>query len=574
MTSATKPSRPLERKLELRDLELRNRESRSREILVQTGLLLTRHLDLESIVQSATDAGLQLSGAQFGAFYNVVSAEGENYLLYTLSGVARETFANSPMPSNTPIFGPTFDGKAVVRSADITKDPRYGHNVPYFGMPPGQLPLRSYLAVPVKSQSGEVLGGLFYGHEQSGVFEQESEDLVATVAAQAAFAIENARLREQLTYKIADLADAEARHRDAAKRLREFAAIIESSGDAILSKDLTGTITSWNPAATRVFGYTSEEMIGTSILRIIPEELHSDEPIILAKIRAGQRIDHFETTRLTKDGLRLDVSLSISPVRDDSGQIIGAAKIVRDISARKRLEESLLQAEKLAATGRMAATIAHEINNPLEAIVNLIYLSRGRATDPQQAVYLEAAAGEVDRVSHIAKQTLGYYREYAAAASTSLSDIAAEAIRVYEPRCKAAGIRIESHLDPSPKIVLRKGEMMQVISNLIANAIHAMPSGGTLSVSVKHSPGNTSNDGVVLSIEDTGVGIPAEKLPRIFDAFFTTRADIGTGIGLFVARQFVEGHGGQIQVESRTSPHSHGTRMSIFLPLETQYDAA
>jgi signal transduction histidine kinase len=315
-------------------------------------------------------------------------------------------------------------------------------------------------------------------------------------------------------------------------------------------------------------------MIGTSILRIIPEELHSEEPIILAKIRAGQRIDHFETIRLTKDGRRLDVSLGISPVRDDSGQIIGAAKILRDISARKRLEQSLLQAEKLAASGRMAATIAHEINNPLEAIVNLIYLSRGRATDPQQAAYLDAAASEVDRVSHIAKQTLGYYRDYSAAAGASLSDIAAEAIRVYEPRCKAAGIRIESHLGPSPNIVLRKGEMMQVISNLIANAIYAMPSGGTLSISVKHSPGNTSSDGVVLSIEDTGVGISAEKLPRIFDAFFTTRADIGTGIGLFVARQLVEGHGGQIHVESRTGPHSHGTRMSIFLPLETQYAAA
>jgi PAS domain S-box-containing protein len=386
--------------------------------------------------------------------------------------------------------------------------------------------------------------------------------------------LHNLELREQLTHKIADLADAEARHRDAAKRLREFAAIVESSDDAILSKDLNGIITSWNPAATRILGYTSEEMIGTSVLRIIPEELHSDEPIILAKIRAGQRIDHFETTRLTKDGRRLDVSLGISPIRDDSGQIIGAAKILRDISARKHLEQSLLQAEKLAASGRMAATIAHEINNPLEAIVNLIYLSRGRATDPQQAAYLEAAASEVDRVSHIAKQTLGYYRDYAAAASASLSDIAAEAIRIYEPRCKAAGIRIESHLGPSPKIVLRKGEMMQVISNLIANAIHAMPSGGTLSISVNPPSGNGSSDGVVLSVEDIGVGIPAEKLPRIFDAFFTTRADIGTGIGLFVARQFVEGHGGQIQVESRTGPHSHGTRMSIFLPLETQYAAA
>jgi PAS domain S-box-containing protein len=478
------------------------------------------------------------------------------------------------MPRNTAVFGPTFEGKGIVRSADITKDPRYGHSSPFFGMPPGHLPVRSYLAVPVKSQSGEVLGGLFYGHEQADVFGPDSEGLVVTIAAQAAVAIENARLREQLTQKISDLARAEARHRNASRHLGEFAAIIESSDDAIISKDLNGRITSWNPAANRIFGYSSDEMIGAPILTIIPEELHADEAIILARIRAGQRIDHFETVRLRKDGQRLDVSLSISPVRDDSGQIVGAAKILRDISARKSLELSLLQAEKVAATGRVAATIAHEINNPLEAIVNLLYLAREQATDPAQAEYLVTAESEVARVSHLAKQTLGYYRDPTAVISTSLSDIAAEAIRLYEPRCKAAGIRIESRLEPSPNIALRKGEIMQVLSNLITNAIYAMPSGGTLRVAVHRAP----DGGVILSVEDSGTGIPAEQLPRIFDAFYTTRS-VGTGIGLFVARQFIEGHGGKIEVESRTGSDvhgtkSHGTKMSIYLPLESQYAAA
>jgi PAS domain S-box-containing protein len=546
---------------------------RKLELVVQTGLLLSKSPDLEFIVQAATDAGLQLSGAQFGAFfYNVINAEGESYLLYTLSGVPREKFAAFPMPRNTPVFGPTFEGKGVVRSADITRDPRYGQNAPYFGMPKGHLPVRSYLAVPVKSLTGEVLGGLFYGHEQVDVFGEDSEGLVANLAAQAAVAIENSRLREQLTQKINDLHKAQLRHKDASTRLEEFAAIIESSDDAILSKDLTGRITSWNPAATRILGYTREEMIGASILTIIPEELRVDEPVILAKIRAGQRIDHFETIRLTKDGRRLDVSLSISPVRDDSGQIIGAAKILRDISARKTLEQSLLQAEKIAATGRMAATIAHEINNPLEAIVNLLFLASDRASDPEQIGFLTAAESEVARVSHIAKQTLGYYRDPNAAASTSLSDIAAEAVRIYEPRCRAAGIRIETHLEPSPDIVLRKGEIMQVISNLITNAIYAMPSGGTLSLTVEHAA--SADCGVILSIEDSGVGIAPDQLPRIFEAFYTTRNTIGTGIGLFVAKQFVEGHGGKIEVESRTDPNSHGTRMSIFLPLDSQYAAA
>jgi PAS domain S-box-containing protein len=543
---------------------------RKLDLVVETGLLLTRSSDLDSILQSAIDAGRQLSGAQFGAFfYNVVNPQGESYLLYTISGAPREKFASFPVPRNTQVFAPIFQGKGIVRSADITRDPRYAHNPPYFGMPEGHLPVRSYLAVPVRSLTGEVLGGLFYGHEQAEVFQQDSEDLVATIAAQAAVAIENTRLREQLTHTISDLKKAEARHRDASKILGEFAAIIESSDDAIVSKDLTGTITSWNPAATRILGYTSEEMIGTPIFKIIPEELHSDEPVILAKIRAGERIEHFETVRMTKDGRRLDVSLSISPVRDDSGQIVGAAKILRDISARKRMEQNLVQAEKIAATGRMAATIAHEINNPLEAIVNLLFLARDRATDPAQIGYLDAAESEVARVSHIAKQTLGYYRETNSAVRASLSDLVAEAIRIYQPRCQAAGIRIKSRLNPSPHLVLRRGEIMQVISNLISNAIYATSAGGTISIAVQ--PCASPRAGVELAVEDTGVGISAEQLPHIFDAFYTTRGTIGTGIGLFVSRQLIESHGGRIEVESRTGSDSHGTKMSIFLPLHSPF---
>ena len=153
--------------------------------------------------------------------------------------------------------------------------------------------------------------------------------------------------------------------RESAKRLGELAAIIASSDDVILSKDLNGTITSWNDAATRLFGYSPEEMIGASILKLIPEHLHSDEKTILENIRAGRRIEHFETVRRAQDRRLIDVSLTVSPIKDEEGRVIGASKILRDVSSRKRMEQSLLQAEKIAATGRMAATIAHEVNNPL-----------------------------------------------------------------------------------------------------------------------------------------------------------------------------------------------------------------
>jgi PAS domain S-box-containing protein len=371
---------------------------------------------------------------------------------------------------------------------------------------------------------------------------------------------------------ITDLRKTDEELRENSKRLSELAAIVASSDDVILSKDLNGIITSWNDAATRVFGYTADEIIGSSILRLIPEHLHSDEKTIIESIRAGRRVEHFETVRLAKDGGLIDVSLTVSPIKDDQGRVIGASKILRDISSRKRIEQSLLQAEKIAATGRMAATIAHEINNPLEAVTNLLYLLREKIADEEGLNYLTTAEDEVGRVSHIAKQTLGYYREHAAASPAYLGDIAEHALTIYEPRCTAANITVNKSFSSSTKLVLRRGEMMQVISNLVANAIYAMSTGGTLSVSVSDATG--PEDGVVLLVEDNGVGIAAKDLPRVFDAFFTTRTTVGTGIGLFIAKQFVEGHGGRISIETNTEPDTHGTTIRVFLPPHTAYEEA
>ena len=358
--------------------------------------------------------------------------------------------------------------------------------------------------------------------------------------------------------------------RENTKHLGELAAIVASSDDVILSKDLNGIITSWNDAATRVFGYTADEMIGTSILKLIPEHLYPDEKIIIESIRAGKRVEHFETVRLAKDGRPIDVSLTVSPVKDATGQVIGASKILRDVSNRKRLEQSLLQAEKIAATGRMAATIAHEINNPLEALMNLLYLLRPKIVDEEGINFLATAESELGRVSHIAKQTLGYYRENASASRTSLGEIAEHAVTIYTPRCTAAGITIEPSISPSQKVVIRRGEMMQVVSNLIANAIYAMPNGGTLSISAADT--SSPADGVALTIADDGIGIAPDVLPKVFDAFFTTRTTVGTGIGLFVAQQFVESHGGQISIESPIKPLGRGTVVRVFLPVHTQYE--
>jgi PAS domain S-box-containing protein len=540
------------------------------ELVAQTGLLLARTVQLESIVQRATDAGLQVSGAQFGSFvFNLPGSQSGSCTFYQVS--VRDGTKSAVFPErNEASLGPAIRDRTVVRSRNISRDVRFRGPLSNDGLPHSDRIISSYLAVPVRNLAGEILGVLVYAHEEGDIFDETTEVMICTIAAQMAVAIENSQMREQLTRRTADLQGAYRRQRGDAKRLSELAAIVESSDDAIISKDLDGIITSWNAAATRILGYTPEEIIGKSVLTIIPEHLHSDEPVIISKIRSGMQLEHFETVRRAKNGDLLDVSLTVSPVRDENGVIIGASKILRDVSIRKRLENSLLQAEKIAATGRMAATIAHEINNPLEAVLNLLYLLRPLVEGSEGRNYLNTAEMELNRVSHIAKQTLGYYREHSSASRVSLSDLVEHAVTVYGPRCAAHNIVIESHLESGVKIVARRGELMQVISNLIANSIVAMPDGGTLRISAVAV--NEPDAGLVLSVQDTGVGIPAENLSKVFDAFFTTRMTIGTGIGLFVAKQFVEGHGGTIGLESSVDPETHGTTISIFLPLQTSYE--
>jgi signal transduction histidine kinase/CheY-like chemotaxis protein len=192
--------------------DLLREEARSLETLNRTGEALAGELSLERVVQQVTDAATRLTGAQFGAFfYNVRNENGESYQLYTLSGVPREAFERFPMPRNTAVFAPTFAGTAIVRSDDIRKDPRYGRNAPRRGPPEGHLPVVSYLAVPVMSRSKEVIGGLFFGHPEPGVFDARAERLAAGVAAQAAIAIDNARLYERLRDSAARLAEADRR---------------------------------------------------------------------------------------------------------------------------------------------------------------------------------------------------------------------------------------------------------------------------------------------------------------------------------------------------------------------------
>jgi len=365
--------------------------------------------------------------------------------------------------------------------------------------------------------------------------------------------------------------EAAPKHHDMQKDIFEeprflLAAIIDSSEDAIISKDLNGIITSWNRAASRMYGYTAEEMVGQSILRLIPAELHSEEDEILRRLRAGERLEHFETTRVGKNGEKIEVSLTISPVKDSTGRIIGSSKIARDISTRKKMERTLVQSEKLAATGRMAATIAHEINNPLESVLNLVFLARESSPrDSEAHSYLRTAEKEIERISHIARQTLGYYRDSGAPGEVSLHDLFQDVLAVYQSKLSARKIAVEYKLEALPLVKASRGELIQVFSNIIANSIDAMERGGTLGIQATRTTG-TERETAEIVIRDQGCGIPQANLARIFEPFFTTKNHLGNGIGLWVTKQLVEKHGGRITVTSSTERGSSGTSVLVSIP--------
>ncbi|HEX2487747.1 MAG TPA: PAS domain S-box protein, partial [Blastocatellia bacterium] len=338
-------------------LLVRERESREEaETLNQIARALAGELDLQKLVQSVTDASVRLTGAKFGAFfYNVVNEQAD--MLYTLSGAPREAFEEFGIPLNTSLFERTFRGTGVVRSDDILRRPDLSKNPPHYGMPRGHLPVRSYLAVPVASRSGEVLGGMFFGHPEPGVFTERAERIAVGIAGQAAVAIDNARLFAEAEKEIAGRKQAEA-------MTDQMAAIVKSSDDAILSKDLNGIIASWNKGAEKLFGYTAAEVIGKPVTILIPPDRVDEEPYILERIRRGEQIEHYETVRRRKDGSEIYISLTVSPVRDKSGKVIGASKIARDVTGRKRAEAALRESEERFRTLANNAPVMIWVNGP------------------------------------------------------------------------------------------------------------------------------------------------------------------------------------------------------------------
>jgi PAS domain S-box-containing protein len=346
---------------------------------------------------------------------------------------------------------------------------------------------------------------------------------------------------------------------------REMAAIVEYSCDAIYSISPDGTITSWNRAAEQLYGYTAEEAVGSPVARLSPPERREETLRNRDILTGGGHIASYRTERMRKDGSRRPVQLSISPLRNARGEFVGASAIARDISVEKQSEEAVRRSEKLATAGRLAASIAHEINNPLEALVNLLYLARH---DPSRTnEYLTLAEQEVARVAQLAQQTLGFVRDTSTPVSMDPAAIMDEILQLYSRKLEGRKIRVTRRYRSRGEVSGYSGELRQLLANLLVNAVDAMPAGGSLQVRVAVGRDwSTGSDGVRITVADNGSGIPRDRQRQIFEPFYTTKKDTGTGLGLWVSRGIVQKHGGSIRVRSRDEGPATGTVFSIFLP--------
>jgi len=363
-----------------------------------------------------------------------------------------------------------------------------------------------------------------------------------------------------------------------------LAAIVESSDDVIVSKTLEGIITSWNPAAERILGYTAQEAVGKNIKLIIPPERWSEEDDVLARIRRGQKVDHFETIRRTKDGRLLNISLTVSPVRNAEGCIVGASKVARDITERKRLEEErerLLVAERAARheaeqasklKDEFLAVVSHELRNPLNAITgwaSLIYtgrvageqMTRATQTILRNAQALNQMIADLLDVSRIVS---GHMRlEMRPVDMASVIDAAMEVIR---PAAEAKGVRLESSLERTATGVAGDPDrLQQVMTNLLSNSLKFTPNGGRIQIEL-----HRQNSHAEVVVKDTGIGIEPELLPFIFERFrqgdtSTARKHGGLGLGLAIARHLVELHGGVIS--ARSDGMGMGAEFNLQIPV-------
>ena len=334
-----------------------------------------------------------------------------------------------------------------------------------------------------------------------------------------------------------------------------FRVTLSSIGDAVIATDSEGKVVFLNPVAESLTGIKLAEARGQHIDAVFPifNEVTGKpaENPIKRVMELGVVVGLANHTVLkNRDGRLTPIEDSAAPIRDDTGQTVGMILVFHDVTTERDSQEVLRKTEKLAAAARLSATVAHEINNPLEAVVNLIFLAKGMPeTTPALREHLELAEHELDRVAHLTRQTLGFYRDSNQPEEIQLQPVIQSVLKLYGNKIAARGIHIECDIVECPPVWGMAGEMKQVVSNLIANAIDAVPPGGRIRI---HAGSAQTSDGAVAEIvvEDDGPGVGPDHVERIFDPFYTTKRDVGTGLGLWVTREIVGRHGGSIHLRA------------------------
>lgn len=589
------------------------------------------NLDLEKLVQTLTDETTALVGAQFGAFfYTSIAEDGESFLLYALSGAPRSAFERFGTPRNTAVFGPTFAGERIVRFDDVRESSSYGKSAPHFGMPEGHLPVVSYLAVPVTSHTGKVLGGLFFGHPERARFTEQHERLLTAVASHAATAMENAAL-----YRTALQAEAtQARLRAEAETQRTAAehlarrrsqlqelttALAEATAPDEVAEIATSLALRDIEALSSVAFFLNQEHGDARLASFRNADprgpvtrwqfMPLDAPLPLAQAMRERRFISFETREALLDafpnladsvftaaqlqaavavplqargGVIGGVAFSFSrPKRlsvDDQEFIISFATECTQALERARLLEAerviKLQREALISELQQtihnnelfAGVLAHDLRNPLSAITTAAQLAMVRAGSDQLLKPLSRVLSSGQRMGRMIDQLLDFTRLRVGGGvqltprEVDLRELSEEVIEELEPVHPDWSMRLEAQGDCRGE--WDRDRLMQVVSNLAANAVHhgVAEHGLTITVDGSHA------EDVVLRVHNMGT-VPAELLPRLFEPFRGSQqrraGSKGLGLGLFITRMLVTAHGGEVSV---TSTETEGTTFRVTLP--------
>jgi len=354
-----------------------------------------------------------------------------------------------------------------------------------------------------------------------------------------------------------------------------FRITLGSIGDAVMATDRNGAVTYMNEVARALTGYQLHEVSGKQVSQVFPifnEQTHAPVENPVQKVFAlGKVVGLANHTVLRhRDGRLIPIEDSAAPIRDERNEIIGVVLVFRDATQERHSQQLLRRAEKLAAAGRLAATMAHEINNPLEAVGNLLFIAKNTSSLPADIrEYLTMAEQQLERVAHITRQTLGFYREPSTPHDVELASLVDSVIALYDNKLRSKGIAVERDFQDAPAVSGLSGELKQLVANLVANAADAVDLNGKLKLAI-HPVSQDGRRGVEFTIEDNGPGIPAENVNRIFEPFFTTKTDVGTGLGLWVVKEIAERHGGIVEARS-LSGQKTGAIFSVFLPADRKH---